>query len=181
MTDCFIRTIDRNLEDPLRKAFLDATVARWRMEPQVTITWILNKGIREGRMWAEAHAFSDPYIVTDDDVLPHGKKWLERGLLAMANKPEFAICSSLSLIESENMAKGPEGSVIYDVAWVGAPMWIKRGVIGEDLPEMTLGSECGVIDTYAKSKGYRCGLIEGLRHLNMGHGFSTDPTQQWGF
>jgi hypothetical protein len=178
--DVFVRTIAANFSNPLRKAFLDATLARWRMEP-VTVRLIKDKGIREGRIIAENMSSSDPYIVTDDDVLPHGKDWIGRGLRAMLANPDYAILSSLSLIESENQAIGPEGSVVYDVGWVGAPMWIRQGVLADDLPEMTLGSECGVIDTYAKAKGWKCGLITGLRHLNMGHGFSTDPAQQWGF
>lgn len=180
MTDVFVRLTDGELTNKLRRAFFDATMARWAMEP-VTVRILKDKGIREGRLLAERMAMSDPYIVTDSDVLPHGKDWLGRGLRAMQACPDFAICSSLSLIESENQAVGPEGSIIYDVGWVGAPMWIKKGVIGEDLPDMTLGSECGVIDTYVKAKGYRCGLINGLRHLNCGHGFSTDPNQMWGY
>lgn len=179
MTDVFIRTIEANLRNPLRKAFLDATIARWKMEP-VTIRLIKDKGIREGRMLAESLSSSDPYIFTDDDVLPHGKDWTGRGLRAMLANPNYAILSSLSLIESENQAVGAEGSVVYDVGWVGAPMWIRQGVLANDLPDMTLGSECGVIDCYAKLKGRKCGLITGLRHLNMGHGFSTDPNQRWG-
>lgn len=178
MTDVFLRTTSRNLVDPLRRAFYDATMARWAMEP-VSVRVLKDKGIREGRLLAEQMASTDIYIYADDDVLPHGKGWTGWGLRAMKQCPGFAICSSLSLIEGENRATG-EG-IIYDVGWIGAPMWIRRGVIGEDLPDMTLGSECGVIDFYVKGKGFRCGLINGLRHLNMGHGFSTDQNQQWGF
>jgi hypothetical protein len=179
--DCFIRITKGELADPLRAAFFDATIARWKMEPSVVVRAIQDRPIREGRLWAEEAASSEIYIYTDSDVLPHGKDWLCRGLKAMQANPEYAILSSLSLIESENRAVGPENSVVYDVAWVGAPMWVKKGILSDDLPPMTLGSECGIIDTYVKAKGYKCGLINGLRHLNMGHGFSTDPAQRWGY
>lgn len=177
--EVFIRTM--NYESKFRLALYEATYQRWLMEGEkVRIVTLRDIGIREGRMLAESSARSDPYIYADDDVLPHGKNWIETGTRALLDNPEYAIASTLSLIEGENAYRAPEGVQIYDVHWVGAPMWIRKGILGPDLPEMTLGSECGVIDTYVRAKGYKEGLIAGIRHLNMGHGFSTDPNQQWG-
>ncbi len=174
MLDVFIRTT--NVKSSLRTAMLDVTIARWRMEAHIEI--LRGYGIREGREWAERIAASDPYIFTDDDVLIVGKDWVKRGTEAMLAHPEYAVCSSLSLVEGENLATGT--GTIYDMHAVGAPMWIRKGIL-TDLPEMTLDQECGVIHKYVLDKGYKEGLINGLRHNHLGHGFSSNPILHWGF
>ncbi len=60
-------------------------------------------------------------------------------------------------------------------------MWIRKGIIQDDLPDFDLNLECGVIDQYVQAKGYKEGLINGLRHLHMGHGFSSTPGLDYGY
>ena len=177
--DVFIRTTPN--KSPLRQGFFMSTFARWHMEPLARITVIEdhNGKIREHRLWAESRAQSEIYIVTDDDVLPHGKNWLARGFAAMQKHPEYVVCSTLSLVEGENLATG-EGE-IYPMHAVGAPMWIRRGILGNDLPEFAFTHECGAIDDYVKAKGFQEGLINGLRHIHIGHGMSQDLQMVWGF
>ena len=175
MIDVFVRTV--SLQSELRLAFRHAAVARWEME-EVCLRWLCDMGIRQGRQIAEEEATTDPYIVTDDDVLIVGKDWVKRGREAMLGNKEFAVCSSLSLIEGENLATGT--GTIYDMHAVGAPMWIRKGVLKE-FPEMDLNSECGVIHKMVLDLGYREGLINGLRHNHLGHGFSSNPALHWGF
>jgi hypothetical protein len=180
MIDVFIRTTSNEAKNRLRRAFFEATCARWDME-DVAIRLLVNKGIREGRVFAEQEAHSDPYIVTDSDVVVVGRNWVARGLDAMRSCPEYAVCSSLSLIEGENLAvPPPDAGKIYPMHSVGAPMWIRRGIL-TDLPEMDLNGECGVIHDYVLKKGYKEGLITGLRHLHCGHGFSSTPGLDFGF
>jgi hypothetical protein len=180
MIDVFIRTTSPD-KNALRKAFVDATQARWEMDPLARISWIVNYGILEGRKFAEAHARSEIYLYTDDDCVVVGRNWIARGLAAMRSCPEYAVCSSLSLIEGENLAvPPPDAGKIYPMHAVGAPMWIRRGIL-TDLPEMTLNSESGVIDEYVKSKGFREGLITGLRHQHLGNGFSSTPGLDYGY
>jgi hypothetical protein len=163
------------LMNPLRRAFMEASRARWAME-DVNVWWMWDKPIREARLWAEANASSDIYIFTDDDVLPWGKDWLSRGLQAMRKHPEFAICSSRSVIAEERGNYSiPEGMEIMEVPCVGAPMWVRKGIIGEDLPEHIFVEECIVLDNYVKRKGYKEGIISGLEHLHLGFGFATTP------
>lgn len=174
--DVFIRT-SRNA-NPLRAAMYELTRLRWEIDPNARICLLRDHGIRTGRIMAEDWAKSDPYIVTDDDVLIMGKDWVQRGTEAMLANPEYAVCSTLSMVEGENLAKG-EG-VIYPMHAVGAPMWIRKGIL-KDLPEMDLNSECGVIHKYVLDKGYKEGLINGLRHNHLGHGFSSNPSLFWGY
>lgn len=181
MVDVFIRTTKANLADPLRAAFFDATVARWKKDPEARVRIMQDREIREGRLWAEEHAVSDPYIFTDDDVVIHGKDWLARGRDVVLGNPEYACCSTLSLVETENVARPMNGELIYPMHWVGAPMWVRKGILGDDLPEMTLGSECGVIHEYVKQKGFQEGLIAGIRHMHLGYGFSSNPNLHTGY
>lgn len=179
MVDIFIRTTKKNLNDPLRAAFFDATVARWKLDPEARVLVMQDRGIREGREWAEEQAVSDPYIFTDDDVVIHGKDWLRRGREVLLRNPEYKVASTLSLVESENAAKGPEGAEIYPMHWVGAPMWIRKGVL--EFPEMDLGGECRVIHEVVAEKGWKEGLIAGIRHIHLGYGFSSNPNLHWGY
>jgi len=176
--DVFIRTT--NGQGKFREALFEATYQRWLMEPEVNIRTLRDMGIREARQCAEVSSRSDPYIFTDNDVLIVGKRWVERGTEAMLANPEYAVCSTLSLIEGENLAKPPEGSgSIYPVHSVGAPMWIRKNIL-TDLPEMDMNMECGILWEYVKAKGYKEGLIAGLRHNHMGHGFSSNPSLCYG-
>lgn len=182
MIDVFVRTMA--WQNPLRTGLATATEARWKMDPLACVRPLANFPIRLGRAHAERSAESDIYIFTDDDVLPVGRNWIARGLEAMLANPEYAICSTLSLIEGENLAKPPENAgSIYPMHAVGAPMWIRKGILS-DLPEMTLNSECGVIDDYVKAKGFKEGLfnchVTGMRHLHLGHGFSSTPGLDFG-
>ena len=182
MIQVFIRTT--HPQNELRNAFLSATIARWRMDKELSnglVFVFTNLGIRQARAYAEQHASSDPYIYTDDDVVIVGKNWIKRGVEAMLANPEYKVCSSLSLIEGENLAVPPPGAgAIYPMHSVGAPMWIRKGFL-TDLPEMTLNSECGLIDEYVKAQGFKEGLITGLRHLHLGHGFSSTPGLDFGY
>jgi len=58
--DVFIRTTTAEQNDALRKAFFDATVARWDHEPTVLLHILYDKGIREGRMEAEFRRAAPP-------------------------------------------------------------------------------------------------------------------------
>jgi len=183
--DVFVRVTDAEIKDPLRKAMLEVAVARWNLEP-VEVRMLVDYPIREGRQFAENSAKSDPYIFTDSDVLIVGKDWVERGTKFFLGNPvgKYGAVSTLSLVETENAATPPSDlPVIYPMHWVGAPMWIRKGLL-TDLPEMTLGSECGVIHDYLKEKGYAEGLFNPslkLRHNHLGHAFSSNPNLHWGF
>ena len=164
--DVFIRTMAK--ENDLRRYFREATRTRWMME-DVNLVWIWDEEIRTARLWAEEHARSEFYIFTDDDLLPWGKDWLRRGLAAMADHPFFALASSRSVITEEaGNYSIPVGVGILPVPAVGAPMWIRKGVIGTDLPEFPFVSECTMLYDYTRKKGFQSGIINGLFHLHWG-------------
>ncbi len=173
MVDVFIRTLSG--QDPLRHAFFEATRARWQLEP-VRIRWMVDMEIREARLKAEEWASSEIYLFCDDDVLPWGKNWLQRGLTAMQNNPEFAACSSRSVIaEERGNYTIPEGVEIMEVPCVGAPLWMRKGILKDDIREFLFVEECIELHNYLRLRGYKEGIIAGLEHLHLGFGFATNP------
>jgi hypothetical protein len=174
--DLFVRTMSG--KDKLRQAFYDATLARWEREP-VRIRLMIDVHYRKARLLAEEQAQSEIYIFTDDDCLAHGKNWTETGLTAMMRHPEYGACSTKSLIVNESPFNG-EGD-IFPVPCVGAPMWVRRGIIKDDLPEYLYVSECIELHAYMKKKGFLQGIINGIFHVHLGHGFSTDPRWVLGY
>jgi hypothetical protein len=187
LTHVFIRTQSYG-ENYLRKAMRSVSLERWLLEP-VTIHKLYEPSPARARAKAEELAESDPYIFTDDDVLICGKDWVRRALEVFNRNPEYGLVSTLSLVESENLAipgsisgNGGENSMeIYPMHAVGQPMFVRKG-IAVDLPDMTLDQECFTMQRLCESKGMHTGLFHPnlrIRHNHMGHGFSSNPILAW--
>jgi hypothetical protein len=176
--DAFVRT--QSGKDALRQAFYDATMARLEMEP-LNVRILTDMDYRHARLVAEQLATTDIYLFNDDDCLPHGKNWTETGLKAMLAHPEYGACSTKSLIVNESPFDTKEKECdIFPVPCVGAPMWVRKGIIKDDLPEYLFVSECIEIHNYMKKKGFKQGIINGIKHVHIGHGFSTSA-DIWGY
>lgn len=175
MIDAFMRTMSNR--DDLREGFFRATMARWAMEP-VRLRHIVDRPIREARLRAEELATSDPYLFLDDDVLPFGKNWIRKGTAILLANPEYAIASTRSVIKEEmlNLSHEQEEADIFEARCVGAPMWIRKGILKDDLPEFQFREECVAIDAYVRQKGFKEGIINGIFHHHLGYGCATDPS-----
>jgi hypothetical protein len=179
MIDVYVRHV--KTEDRVREWMYEVSCARWVAEG-VKIHTVTGGDIGGVRERIEKSAESDPYIVTDDDCLIVGKEWVRRAVGLVLANPTYAIVSTLSLIEGENLAVPTNGDDIYRMHAVGQPMLIRKGFCRE-LPEMDLNSECGVLHKMVLDKGYQMGLIHPkhkIRHNHMGHGFSGNPALRWG-
>lgn len=177
MTDVFIRSTSK--KTPLRQAMEHVSFERWCLEPEVQVRTLYDCDVRKARTIAEETSESDPYIFTDDDVLIVGKDWVRRGVEALLSMPEYGIVSSLSLVEGENLAKG--SGTIYPMHAVGQPMFVRKGICG-DLPEdFNFTYECQILQKLCEDKGRKMGLVNGLRHNHLGHGFSGSPCHFWGY
>ena len=180
MIDCFIRTSAK--PSKMRIAMFHATLERWKLDPLARIHYLVDRDYREARFEAEAAAQSDPYIFTDDDVLPHGKNWIAKGLEAMLAEPEYGACSTKSLIVNESpFDTKPAECRIFPVPCVGAPMWMRKGILKRDIAEYLYVSENMEIYNYMRQKGLKQGIINGIHHVHIGHGFSSTPEFVWGF
>ena len=177
MNDVFIRAFP---ETVLRQRMFELCLERWKMDPLawiVTLPKELKKDLSAQRHWADSHSKSELYIFTDDDCLIVGKDWIARGLEAMHKCPEYGIGATLSLIEGENVAKG-EG-IMYPMHMVGHPMFVRKGLLADvQIPDWP--RECAHIQLHIERKGFREGIINGLRHNHLGHGFSGTPGHDFG-
>lgn len=192
MIDVFVR-VQLYYKDQIRCGMWQTTKARWLVDPNVRLRPIIGtKDIRGVRAEAESLAESDPYIFTDDDVLIVGKDWVKRTVDLVLAEPIYGAVSTLSLVETENTALPCDIQMdggklwrqqdIYPMHWVGAPMILRKGLC-VDLPEMTIGSECGDIHALMKKLGRDQGLVHPkhrIRHNHLGHGFSSNPNLHWG-
>jgi len=187
-TDVFIRTMSK--QSGLRHAMAAITRERWLLE-DCRVQECDDATVNEFRADCECMAQTDPYIISDDDVLIVGKDWVKRAAALMLANPHFAIVSTLSLVEGENLAvpgyisgKPEEQQMdIYPMHAVGQPMLIRKGIC-VDLPPMDLNNECGTLHKFVLDKGYEMGLIHPkhhIRHNHMGHAFSSNPSLFWGY
>ena len=176
MVDVFIRTKRQN--NTLRKAFLDATLMRWLLDDDARPHVCHDDGIRETRLRAEKEATSDIYIFTDDDVLPFGKDWIAHGTRILLAHPEYALASTQSVIKEEmlNLSHAQEEADIFEARCVGAPLWVRKGILGDDLPDFPFRDECVALDAYVLKKNYKSEIINDIRHHHLGFGCTTNPT-----
>ena len=186
LTHVFIRTQSYG-SNHLRRSMLETTRERWMLEPVVIHE--VHGTPTCARHMAEVLAESDPYIFTDDDVLICGKDWVRRALEVFNRHPEYGVVSTLSLVESENLAipgsisgdNGENAMEIYPMHAVGQPMFVRKG-ISVDMPEFTLDQECFALQRLCEAKGMHTGLFHPnlrIRHNHMGHGFSSNPVLAW--
>jgi hypothetical protein len=175
--DVFVRTTTPR--DALREGFFQATIARWNLDPDANVHVLADLDYREYRLLGEKMAQSDPFIFDDDDCLPHGKNWIRKGRDILLDNPTYALASTRSLVETEAPFTGVGD--IFSVPAVGAPMWVRKGIIGEDLPTYNFVEECIVLFNYMKERGYQSGMMNGIRHMHLGYGFSTDPRWRFGY
>jgi len=179
MTDVFIRSlpITNTPESLIREGFRLSTINRWNLSG-ANIRALWNMPIRAARLHAEKMATTDPYIFTDDDVLPFGKDWIAHGTRILLAHPEYALASTQSVIKEEmlNLSHAQEEADIFEARCVGAPLWVRKGILGDDLPDFPFRDECVALDAYVLKKGFKSGIINGIRHHHLGFGCATDPT-----
>lgn len=146
----------------------------------------------ESRRFAEERATGGFYVVIDDDCLPIGRDWLERGLEAMAIFPQFSALASWSIngeIDPAKCALPPQHddrlhqiSEIFEVPSLGTPTFIRRYRNGErirlNLPEAPIGQYDLTISQAYLEHG-RIGMLRHVRHNHLGYGLSEVVPDWW--
>lgn len=117
MIDVFLRTA---LLTWIRGGMAITCIAWWRDQPGVKLHVIAAEGscLEEvsvakakvlpldnfhwaSRVYADTQSLSTPYVLTDDDRLPIGKKWLERALDLWNRHSDYAMLCPVSYIPVE--------------------------------------------------------------------------------
>lgn len=103
MIDVFFCTSAKK-EDEIRWNIMKACLARWEMEPGINLVTLTGAGKsfqRERRRIAAKESVSDIYIVVEDDIMPLGRRFVERGVGAMREHPGYAVLGPRTVWEQQ--------------------------------------------------------------------------------
>ena len=183
MTDMFIRVFSSS---ELRLGFAIATVARWKMQKDCRVH-VLQTGLpyefndvevlrvpekpfaMHSLKLAEHFADTNPYIICNDDNLPYGQDFVEKGLDIMARHPEYGVISGIVTNGHEPYDTENE---VHEIHAVGGLVFLRKGLVTEFPP---------LEDCYwdlerhrqVTAKGFKSGYSHRLPYLHMGAHFSV--------
>ena len=184
IVDVFIRVFSSN---ELRLGFATATIARWQMQKDcrvIPVVWdgglepfrravhtLNNNGpfATSSLEIAERCAGSDPYIICNDDNLPYGQDFVEKGLDIMARHPEYGVISGVVTNGHEPYDTESE---VHEIHAVGGLVFLRKGLVTEFPP---LEDAHWDIERHRQvtAKGYKSGYSHRLPYLHMGAHFSV--------
>ena len=165
-------------DDEIREGFLTSVHTRWDMDVSSVVRLVtielLECSLRdfqgERRRYAERNAQSDIYVLAEDDCMPLGNRFIERGLELMQRNPAYAVISPTVLNGVyEGAAYTPDGELILANS-AGGINFTRKGLLG-DLP-------AGFVDEMKQSqhlcnKGWLSGYAPALKMNHLGAGLST--------
>lgn len=183
-TDVFVRIyandLDRSLKWKMRRGLIDATVARWKMFEGIRLTTIVaGADIPEknfhivSKSCAERYAATSIYIVADDDCLPIGVDFVERGLALMEAWPKFGLISATSICDGHYPAGA--GAALTDVVeeWsAGGVAFVRRGILTK-FPPCTPDQVDETICNEIRRYGYKTGVMPEVSFNHLGAHYSV--------
>ncbi len=177
MTDVFVCSC---AADDIRKGLRDAVYARWVLEPDTNVMLLTPKivgctnpqfqGMR--RPWIEQRAQSDIYVMAEDDCMPWGTKFVEKGVDVLRRHLEFAVLSPLLLPYPEvpSMIEWPE---CYEGITSGGINFTRKGILKDMIvPTDSVFDEGGQAG-FLKRAGWRTGWMKDVKQLHLGATLST--------
>ena len=177
MIDVFLCTC---AADELRSGLFMAVRARWRGMKGVKVhtiqPFLLACSHKEfqgqRRPWIEHQAESPIYIMAEDDVMPWGPDFVERGVAVLNRHPEFAVLSPLLLPFPEKPTMW-EDDECYEGITSGGINFTRKGVMADmQVPENELFDESSQAG-WLKRHGWKTGWMKKVRALHLGAGHST--------
>ena len=189
-TDVFIRVFSSN---ELRLGFAIATVARWKMQPDVRV-WpiVFDDGLRydfgtqcSATSWndpmlpfatnslklAEHYAESDPYIICNDDNLILTPDFVQNGLRVMRDNPEFGCVSGVVTNGEGSEFELNHPGDVREIHAVGGCVFLRKGLVTEFPP---LEDPYWDVERHRQvtAKGFKSGYTRHCPYLHMGAKFS---------
>lgn len=195
MIDCFIRVYAQN---ELRLGMAIATVARWKLQPEVRIhilqwdkglpynwnlpvaqiEWIPDGGptfATRCQQFIESTAEGQFYISTDDDALIYGQDFVTRGLKTMEENEDLGYLVALDLVDKVEQKPAP--GLHYSHA-LGAPGFTRKGLITE-FPDMQNQFWSIEVHRQMKEKGFKQAVDPDLVFVHLGRGYSISSPVWW--
>jgi hypothetical protein len=178
--DVFIRAYST---DGIRGDFLTVTEQAWDFQELASVR-VIRRFMCAGdefhwyaRKHAEAHASSDLYILSDDDILPLGKDWIGRAVAVAERNPDYTILAGNNVVYSARTKN--QGAEVQRGNAVGSPQLIRRGMIDWSKLSGEGKNEDSIIAQYLKENNLLEGVMVDLDFNHAGHGFSTMNPDYW--
>lgn len=124
------------------------------------------------RPYIEARSQSDIYIMAEDDCMPLGPNFIERGLEIMARHPDFAVLSPLLLPYPETPSMWQDDEV-YEGITSGGINFTRKGALKDLKVEPGVLFDESSQAGYLKRLGWRVGWMKHLKQNHLGAGLST--------
>lgn len=187
LCDVFIRVFSSS---ELRLGFAIATVARWKMQKDCRVIILVWEGGVDAFRWKGAYLFGnkeipfasgslsfaehdatpgDPYIICNDDNLPYGQDFVEKGLDIMARHPEYGVISGVVTNGHEPYDTENE---VHEIHAVGGLVFLRKGLVTE-FPPLEDAFWDGERHKQVIAKGFKSGYSHRLPYLHMGAHFSV--------
>ena len=161
----------------MRFFLASAVVERWRLEPGInlhivhSVSFLVSpkdfQGYRRG--YAEDVAVSDPYVLAEDDCMPLGNNFVQRGVDILMRNPAYAVLSPTVL---NGVYKGPAYTEDGELIMANSAGGINFTRKGRVKAPQTFWDEMDQAQQL-KADGWLSGYMPGLKMNHLGAGLST--------
>lgn len=200
--DVFYRTAPQTW---LRAGVMAATLARWKMEPDINLRVIASSPIEGGdwlhqlqapeailllnnfhwrsRLYADEQAQTDPYLLIDDDHLILGSDWVGRAVRVWQDQAVgYTMLSATShlVVEQPAWPEGQPRPVVYQAPHCcGAPYLTSPGAVPYSMFSGPPTQQDQVVSDWMRLQGLKFGYMRDLTYNHVGHGFSQTEPAWW--
>ena len=178
--DVFIRTSCPvgMIEVPFRKSIREACLWEWNVAtlPGSPNLIVPTKAVERFGMYskkmAEELATTETYILADEDTLPFGNDFVDRGADILERHPEYGILTATSICDGlfPAGARIPDAEVV-EAHSVGGVAFVRKGILTE-FADCRPDQVDDVVCSEMNRKGYKTGVMPGVRFNHLGCGFS---------
>lgn len=124
---------------------------------------------------AEQLAESDPYIISNDDVLIYGLDFVQNGLRMMETHPDFGIISGVVTNGHEQYSSEED---VHEIHAVGGLVFLRKGLM-KQWPPLEDGYWDVERHRQIVAAGYKSGYTKHCPYLHMGAKFSIASPAFW--
>lgn len=180
--DVFVRC-NPTLWEEIRTGMALTCIARWKKQEGINLHLIYPTDSSafhmDSKRIAEEQATTDIYVIADDDCLIIGKYFIEGGLYAMGKHPHHGILTPVSISDGTWQESPKEiNPTVVTTHSVGGVAFVRKGILSE-----FNACEPNQVDTFIceemERKGYKCGVMPGLKFNHLGAWYSVTQKEYW--
>lgn len=179
--DVFIRNVKGDI---LRQNLYKACVEAWGLDPIAQINTVdlygpttLDSFHWNFRVFSEMNSNTDPYVISDDDILPLGADWISKAIAVAERHPDYAILVANQVNHSARIK--PQGYEVQPREMCGSPALVRKGMIDWSKLSGPGRDEDAIIGAYCKEHELKIGTMVEIDVNHIGMGFSTMNPDYW--